>query len=168
MPSMLARAVSGHEDTYWVSSWNTRVLSMASAWETKSNVDFNGGVLYASLETPVFRGWQRFHRKYVPSDATSVWQRLYLSYDAVAGMSKGLNVAYTTSPELGAAYTTAGQLATTSGPQRNRLTINPNGGAVASRGIAFKLWEDLALGAWCDDLRINDLELEFFTREGSR
>lgn len=164
--SMFARGLSGHEDTYIVSVQNGYVASLASVWESATYLDWNGSY-YASLETPFFRGYQHWHRKWIPSDATSVWQRAYLNYDGrQGGGSSAFHLGYTTSPESGAAYTTIGQVPATTAPSRYRMAINPNGGAVPSRGLAFKIWEDAS--AFTYGLWLNDFELEWYTREGSR
>ena len=167
-PAMFSHGVSGHEDAYWISSFGQRVVSTASAWETPSFLEYDSGRLPASLETPFFRGFQRYHRKWIPSNAPSVWQRLYLTYDGASFPTgaNALRVGYTTSPELGAAYTTVGTLPYTSVPGRVRIPVNPNGGAVPARGIAFRI--DQTGTSYTNDLRVNDLELEYFTREGSR
>lgn len=163
-----SHAISGHEDLYFISSFDNRVMSTASAWETPSGVSFKGTKVLASLETPFFRGYQRFHRRWISTDATSVWQRLYLNYDAPqsAGFADALKLAYTTDPELGSPYTDVGQFGYTSAPARKRMPLNPNGGAIPARWIGFKLYQDASV--WSDELRINDLELEYATREGSR
>lgn len=163
---MMAHAVSGHEDLFLASTFNGRILSTASAWETASSTDYDGESVLASWETPIFRGFQRYHRRWIPSNAPSVFQRAYLNYDAPGGGSNAFQVGYTTSPESGAAYTTIGSFKTTSAPGRSRLGINPNGGAVAARGIGFKFWQDALHNS--TSLRVNDMELEYFTREGSR
>jgi len=162
--TMFAHATGLGESSYFVGP-NGYVGNLANIWGVQSSTDQGGAVILPSLETPFFRGWQRFHRKWIPTDATSVWQRIYVNYDA-PGAGSGLRLAYTTSSEAGAPYTTIGDLPTTTAPTRTRMVINPNGGAVPARGIGFKIYQ--AAGMTPTDLRLNDVELEYYTREGSR
>lgn len=147
-----------------------KVGELSSMWNTKSNQDGNSNFVVPVLETPMYRGWMRFHRKYIPSDATSVWRRIYVNHEVVNGSFDlpALQAYYTTDPEIGGAYTLIGSLGASGGPslQRTRIPINPNGGAVVGRAIGFKI---AAISDGTDgDLRLNDLELEYDTREGNR
>lgn len=170
LPAMTSHAVSGHEDLYWVSSLNNRVLSMASAWDKPSHLEYDGvSSIAASIETPMFRGFQRYHRRWIPSNAPSTWHRLYLSYEAQQNgvLGNALRLGYTTDFEAGAAYTTLGYLPYQAAPGRSRISVNPNGGAITARAIGFRI-DQVSGVAYSNDLRINDLELEYSTREGSR
>ncbi len=162
---MFAHGLGSTEALYFVQNDATYVGDVAGCFLNLNGSDPGNAIIYPSIETPFFRGWQHFHRKWIPSDSTSVWQRAYLNYDA-GGAGSALRLAYTLSPELGAAYTTSGDLAVTTAPVRARMPINPDGGGIPSRWIGFKIYQ--AAGMNPTDLRVNDFELEYYTREGSR
>lgn len=164
--SMYAHNLSDAEDLYFVSILNGRVASMANVWEGNFTSDHDGNVIQAIVETPFFRGFQRLHRRWIPSDATSVWQRGYVNFNDGGNSGDVLTVSYTTSPVLGKPYTLIGNIQGSGGGQnRKRFAVNPNGGGVASPGIAFKIQSTVFVGS---GVRLNDFELEFYTREGSR
>lgn len=149
-----------------------KVGEVSSMWNTPSTSDGNGTECLPVIETPMFRGWMRFHRKYIPTDATSVWKRLYVNHQIAINSVPGLRAYYTTDPETGEAgdpYHDMGDVPLDSsslyGPYRARMPINPNGGAVPARAIGFKL---AVKTGRADDIRLDDIELEYETREGNR
>ncbi len=149
-----------------------KVGELSSMWNTGSTTDGNGTEVLPVIETPMYRGWMRFHRKYIPTNTTSVWKRLYVNHEIGFNSVPGLQAFYTTDPEVGepgSPYTSMGNVPLNSsnlyGPYRGRMFINPNGGAVPAHTIGFKI---AVLTGRADDIRLGDLELEYDTREGNR
>ena len=184
--SMFAHNLSNTEELFFTSLLNGYVATLSSAWgnlTASPATDFVTGTFVPSIETPMFKGWQRFHRRWVPSNATSVWQRVYLFYYGKLGngllSGAPISVGYTTTPNPAAfqesvqlpftppGYTLlSGSLPYVNAETRGRLAINAgNGGAVPAREIGFRIYQTANNAC---DVWLNSLELEYFTREGSR
>lgn len=114
-----------------------RVAKMSSCWSpaAANKLDANGTAVLPILETPIRRGFQRFHRRWVQSEGFQTWKAFYVNYDLrdAATDNPQLQFAYVTTPEA-TSYTTVGTVPETTTQARVRLGF---GGPY--RGIGLKI-----------------------------
>lgn len=126
-----------------------------------------------SMETGLFRGWQRLHRKFIPSEGKQNWRTLYFDY--MMGPSTfgqpTISVSYGTDAEVGTSapsaptYTSLATLTSTptsSTFQRVRVPLR-----IGARGLALKLVVNNAMYTK-SPIYLRAIEADYTPREVSR
>jgi hypothetical protein len=145
--------IDGSEELFFAHKSSPRVGKISTLWTPSATyaADGDGNTVLPVIETPYYD---------MGNEAQKRIRNLYLSYDIrTAGASPLLRVSFTVDPTVGAAYTVAGDLATTTVQQRKPVGIRR-----AALGVALKI-EQVGASA---DTRIFGIEAEGHPREASR
>lgn len=149
-------------------SAGARVAKVSACWTPASSnkADADGTNVLPVLESSTHRGFMRFHRRWLTSQALQTWRSLYLDYDLrdAATDDPTLTVAVNDTPEA-SSYTTitggAGQspnFVETTAEKRMRILANH-----PSNGLAYKLTQNNP----SSDTRLYAVEAEYAGREAS-
>lgn len=139
-----------------------RVAACSTVFTPSESVktDGDGGSVQPSYQTGFFRGWQHWHRKWVPSMAIQSWRRVYLSYELIE-LTGGTNItiSYATDPNASSFTSLSPTLAETTGYARQHRDI-----FIQGNGIMFTV----AQTGTSADTRLHALEVEYTPLETSR
>lgn len=147
----------------YMGTYNTdRVAACSTVFAPTEAVkaDGDGSSVQPSYTTGYFRGWQHWHRKWVPSMALQSWRRVYLSYELLeATGGTTVSISYTTLPDP----TTVIPLTPTLGENTAYARVHRNI-FTKGNGILFKV----AQSGSSADTRLHALEIEYTPLETSR
>lgn len=165
-PSLTFMRVPGAsaEKTYMGLATQARVANLEGVFHDQIPADADGTGIEPMLETGVYRGFSRLHRRWIPSQAIQHWRRLYLNYElADSGFAPVLTVSYSLNaldPEL-TTYTALTPDIAASTRIDNRIRRNL---FFQSRGVAFKIQQT----GQSNDTTIRNLEAEYEPLEAGR
>lgn len=134
-------------------------LSGITNAHSSQQFDASGANIIPLYETGFFRGWQHWHRKWVPSMALQSWRRVYLNYQlADPGTTPQITISYAT--QMNGSYTDISPvLKPNTAYQRIHRDIHIQG-----NGIMFKVAQTNSSTATL----FNSLEVEYSPLETSR
>lgn len=151
------------EETYMALGSSGRVASLSSILQPAAGVknDANGTAVTPYYETAFFRGWQHWHRKWVPSMAIQSWRRAYLSYELTDAASDNpiLTMSYAT--DLTASSYTALSPTLTENTSYKRIHRNV---FTQGNGLMLKVAQTNASA----DTLLHAIEIEYTPLESSR
>jgi hypothetical protein len=132
------------QEKLYMGQWNAgRVVELSSLWFPSASVKFDGDGKAPTpvVETGMFRGWDRLHRRWIESMGLQKWRWLYVDYDLRDSGSDfpSIGASYCTSPT--GSYTQAGtRIWRTSDVSRVRRALSATqGGATRSQMLGLKL-----------------------------
>lgn len=157
-----ARISSTIEETYMGLGNAGRVASLSSILTPTAATknDGDGTAVTPYFETPLYRGWQRLHRRWIPSYAIQSWSRVYLNYDIedAATDNPQLTVSWSIDP-ADTSYTNLPVFVATTKFTRGRRDLQFQGS-----GLMLKVAQQNASA----DTRIHAIESEYDPLEPSR
>lgn len=123
--------------------------------------DGDGTAVTPVYETGLFRGFSRFHRKYVQSMGLQSWVRFYLNYEITDAATDNpyLTVSYATDPAATSYTDLSPTFVENSAYQRARIDLH-----FQANGVMFKVAQTNASA----DTRLHAIEVEYQPLEGSR
>lgn len=162
-PGMCFMSIPGVKTYMGLGHGIGRVADIETAFHQQSATDADGTAVTPLLETPMYRGFMRLHRKWIASVAPQQWLRLYLDYEMIdGGATPTLTVSYTTDAldPKNVTYTalSPNQPASTL-TSRTKMDVH-----IRARGIAFKIQQNNA----STDTMLRAIESEFYPLEVSR
>lgn len=162
MPGMCFMEIPGVK-TYMGLATQGRVASIENVFHDESASDADGIAVQPYLETGIYRGWQRLHRRWIPSYAIQTWLRLWLNYEMVdGGAGPVLTVSYSkdaTDPENVTYTALQPTLSASTLTSRVRRDLS-----FRARGLALKIQQTNA----STDTMIRSIEADFYPIEPSR
>lgn len=151
------------EETYMALGNSGRVAALSTILQPSGTYknDGDGTAVTPYYETAFFRGWQHWHRKWVPSMAIQSWRRIYLTNEITDAASDNpyLTISYQTDLALSSYIALSPTLTENTTFQREHRNIFRQG-----NGIMFKVAQSGASG----DTRLHSLEIEYTSLETSR
>ena len=135
---------TGTSEKLYMAQWNAgRVAELSSLWSPSSSVkqDADGTNPAPIVETGMFRGFDRLHRRWIESMGKQKWRYCYADYDLRDSASDNptMTLSYCTSP-AGAYTATDRTLAATTSVTRIRRSLSPTqGGATHSQMLGLKM-----------------------------
>lgn len=133
-------ATGGVEECYMGLGNAGRVGKLSTCWAPVAAVKKDGDatVLTQTFETIAHQGWDRLHRRWIPSDGQQRWKYLYYSYNLTdyASDSPSLTFSYVNTPDSTSYTSLATTAASTSATTRGRRQISTGN---KSNSIAFKV-----------------------------
>lgn len=158
-----ARQGSTFEETYIAlgNAGKVGALSTILAPTAAVKNDADGTAVQPYYETGLFRGWQHWHRKWIPSMAIQSWRRAYKNYELVDAGTDGPVITMSYATDMSATSYTAltptfGE--TTAYARQHRDIF------VQGSGIMFKV----AQTGPSADTRMHAIEVEYMPLETSR
>lgn len=134
---------SGITEKLYMGQWNAgRVAELSSLWSPSSSVkqDGDGTNPTPIVETGMFRGFDRLHRRWIESMGMQKWRFAYVDYDLRDSASDNPTgaLSYCTTPT--GSYTQAGlAIPETTDVSRVRRSLSPTqGGATRSQMLGLK------------------------------
>jgi len=135
---------AGSQEKLYMGQWNAgRVVELSSLWSPSSTVkqDGDGTNPTPIIETGMFRGFDRLHRRWIESMGKQKWRWAYVDYDLrdAATDNPTMTLSYCKTP-TGAYTATDRTLAATIDVTRVRRALNATqGGATHSQMLGLKL-----------------------------
>ena len=165
MPGLCFMHIPGvtADKTYMGLASAGRVASIENVFHDQNASDADGTAIQPYFETGIYRGWQRLHRRWIPSYAIQTWLRMWLNYELVdGGSTPTITVSYckdATDPE-NVTYTALSRTfpaSTLTSRIRRDLGFR-------ARGLALKVAQTNA----STDTMIRALEADYYPLESSR
>lgn len=152
-----ARSQGLTEETYFGPDSFGQMAGLSTILRPGNGAEANPSPYY---ETGFFRGWQHWHRKWVPSMAIQSWKRVYLNYELNdSGNAGAITLSYALDPSS-SSYTAIAPTMTSPNTayRRQHRDIHKQG-----NGIMFKVSATANT-----DIRLHALEIEYTPLETSR
>jgi hypothetical protein len=158
------RAIGTTDESYVAHAGAGRTATISQTWSPSAFGirDQDGVAIEPVIETTYFRGFQRFHRKWVESMGKQRWHYIYVTYECTdAGTDDPtLTVSCATTPDASGTYaTTLTTLAETTQYTRVRIPVR-----LGSNGLALKIAQTNPSA----DTRIYAIEADYEPIEGHR
>lgn len=133
----------GQQEKLYMGQWNAgRVAELSSLWSPSATVKRDGDSTNPTpiIETAMFRGYDRLHRRWIESMGKQKWRWAYVDYDLrdAATDNPTAAISYCTTPA--GSYTQAGlTLSETTAFSRVRRALSPTqGGGTHSQMLGLK------------------------------